>query len=290
MGIKVVRNLACPLDGGALEFADGYLVCANRHSFDVSRHGYVNLLPVQLKRTKAPGDSKEMIAARRQFLNGHYYQKISDKLQELVATSLDGISEPSVLDVGCGEGYYTERCYDHLIEKRSTSEISVVGVDISKWAVQQAAKRTEKVTWLVATNRQLPILSHSIDVVISVFGFANLSEVNRVLHEAGIFILVEPGPLHLIELREIIYPKIKPHIVRPIAWYKDHGFNSMSRHLLTYKIRDVCADALGDLLLMTPHFYRASKSGRQVVESLDSMDLSVDVVFDLYQTRSSTIS
>ena len=96
----------CPLCGGALQ-GENDLKCEKGHCFDRAREGYWHLLPVQSMRTKAPGDSKEMVAARRAFLNAGYYGIFGQALGELcLAHGVPAAKDASLhlLDAGCGEG------------------------------------------------------------------------------------------------------------------------------------------------------------------------------------------
>lgn len=52
----------------------------NGHSYDIARQGYVHLLPVKQMHAKIPGDTKQMVDARRVFLSGGYYERSCDKL------------------------------------------------------------------------------------------------------------------------------------------------------------------------------------------------------------------
>ena len=115
----------CPACGGALEREGRALRCANGHSYDIARQGYVHLLPVKQMHAKIPGDTKQMVDARRVFLSGGYYDAFRDKLAELTDKYLpeNGV----VLDAGCGEGFYTSALY----EKAKAKNGSVSGVDIS---------------------------------------------------------------------------------------------------------------------------------------------------------------
>ena len=76
--------LACPLDGAPLQRQAVSLRCPEGHCFDLAAQGYVNLLPVQNKRSRDPGDSKEMVAARRRFLEVGHYQPIADAVARAV--------------------------------------------------------------------------------------------------------------------------------------------------------------------------------------------------------------
>src|SRR5215475_7736751 len=77
-----------------------HLQCGQRHSFDIARSGYVNLLQPQDTRSKQPGDSLEAVAARRRLHERGITQPLLESIAEMIGTD-----EP-VLDVGCGEGFY----------------------------------------------------------------------------------------------------------------------------------------------------------------------------------------
>ena len=90
----------CPVCGNALEKREKQYICANGHSFDIARQGYVNLLTVQHKHSLDPGDTKEQVLSRRAFLDGGFYAPIAEAL--ITAAKEYGASG-EILDVGCGE-------------------------------------------------------------------------------------------------------------------------------------------------------------------------------------------
>ena len=124
MNIIKAKNLACPIDGQRLEAHEKQLVCGNGHSFDIARQGYVNLLPVQHKRSKQPGDSKEMVVARTEFLDSGVYQPIVNKLVEITLAQITGDKEVCLMDAGCGEGYYLDHVFNVLTNKDSDGDFS----------------------------------------------------------------------------------------------------------------------------------------------------------------------
>ena len=125
-------NLLCPLCGRALTARDRRYVCAENHSFDIARQGYVNLLTVQQKHSRHPGDTQQQVLCRREFLEAGFYAPIAQTLID-TARQLE-VSGP-VLDVGCGEGYYSTRLARAL-------GLPLTGLDISKDAVRCAAGNT----------------------------------------------------------------------------------------------------------------------------------------------------
>ena len=92
--------------------------CNNQHSFDLAREGYLNLLLAQHKRSRNPGDSDDMIRSRQRFLNAGYYQPLSDAIVTAVAKANTG-AEQTVLDLGCGEGYYMQQLHLASLERAS---------------------------------------------------------------------------------------------------------------------------------------------------------------------------
>jgi len=285
MNIIKARNLACPIDAKQLEFHEKQLVCENGHVFDVARQGYVNLLPVQHKRSKQPGDSKKMVAARAQFLNSGLYKPIANLLAEIMFAQIADKKETCFMDAGCGEGYYFNAVFDYLRDKTGDSDLSFIGLDISKVAVAESAKRNKQITWVVGTNRQPPVACASVDVILCVFGFQSFEGFSKVLKPGGKVILVEPGPDHLKELRKIIYTEVKKSDPQDKAYVEKTGFSMLARKQLLFKTGTINNEQINNLLVMTPHFYRASKEGREAVANLEKLDLTVDVVIRILESR-----
>lgn len=264
--------LACPLDGAALTDSGGIWQCGHGHSFDVARQGYINLLPVQKKRSRDPGDGKDMVAARQRFLAAGHYAPVARAISTAVLTGLASRREASVLDAGCGEGYYL-RQLACLAQRRPC--LTLLGLDISKWAVQSAAKQDRDVRWIVGSNANVPALSGSLDRVLCMFGFPVYSEFARVLRDDGLLIQLDPGREHLRELREIIYPRLKP--ARDIEDDVPAGFERVASDTIRYVADIQGAGLVQDLLLMTPHLYRANAEGRARAAALESLSVTIDV-------------
>ena len=285
MNIIKARNLACPIDGAQLESHDRQLVCENGHAFDIARQGYVNLLPVQHKRTKHPGDSKAMVLARTHFLNSGVYEPIANQLNKLVYTQITAGKETALLDAGCGEGYYFDALLNYLSDKDGSTDLSFIGLDISKEAIVQASKRNKQISWVVGTNRQPPVRDESIDIILCLFGFLSVPGFQKVLKSGGKIVLVDPGPEHLKELRQVIYPEIKKSAQVSSLQTEKTGFSLVNSEALQFKISIKNNEQINNLLIMTPHFYRASKEGRQAACNLQQLILTVDVVFSVLQKK-----
>ena len=273
------HNLACPIDHAPLGRRDAQWVCENGHAFDIARQGYVNLLPVQHKRSRQPGDSKAMVAARRRFLDAGAYAPVADRLASIAAAHVDDTKPACLLDAGCGEGYYLDVMLDHLARQPGPGELACIGLDISKPAIVESAKRNRRISWVVGTNRQPPLARASVDGIVCVFGFHSFDGFGAILKPGGWLILVEPGPDHLKELREVIYTDVKKTPPPDLSDAERAGFTLRDEQSLRYTTDVMDRSMIGDLLLMTPHFYRAGKQGREAAARLDRLAATVDVVF-----------
>jgi len=276
-----VNLLICPLDGQALQKRDNSLVCLNDHSFDIAKRGYVNLLPVQHKRSKYPGDSKEMVLARKLFLDLEHYKAISATVCELSLPLLHATTLPLVLDAGCGEGYYLHALYSALNKPLSP----FVGLDISKEAIDEACKRNRNITWIVGSNRLPPVIDSSVDLTLCMFGFPEFAAFKKITKPNGWVLLVDPGTEHLRELKALIYDDVKPPSEgnSKNALFENEGFQLRKHANLHYQTPELDNNAINNLLKMTPHFYRATKEKRELASKLQSLSLTVDVNFTLIQ-------
>ncbi|MDU7606372.1 MAG: methyltransferase domain-containing protein, partial [Escherichia coli] len=155
-------SFSCPLCHQPLSREKNSYICPQRHQFDMAKEGYVNLLPVQHKRSRDPGDSAEMMQARRAFLDAGHYQPLRDAIVAQLRERLDE-KATAVLDIGCGEGYYTHAFADAL------PEITTFGLDVSKVAIKAAAKRYPQVTFCVASSHRLPFSDTSMDAIIRIY-------------------------------------------------------------------------------------------------------------------------
>ena len=290
MSVSPFTALACPLDGAPLQRQGGSLRCADGHCFDLAAQGYVNLLPVQNKRSLDPGDSKEMVAARRRFLEAGHYQPIADAVAQAVLAGAAPGRTLTCLDAGCGEGYYLRQLTAAAAAK--ARPLALAGLDISKWAVQAAAKRdlqdarsqasaSPSTTWVVGSNAGLPVLPATLDRVLCMFGFPVYPEFARVLRRGGELLQVDAGAEHLRELREVIYPTLKPE--RPAPRQAPPGFEHLGTDSLRFQIHVDGAAPIADLLAMTPHLYRATAEGRARAAALTALTMTVDVRLARYR-------
>ncbi|TAH43857.1 MAG: methyltransferase domain-containing protein [Betaproteobacteria bacterium] len=275
MQIVPFLSLACPLDGTPLQRSAGAWRCPSGHSFDIAREGHTHLLPVQNKRSRDPGDSKEMVAARRRFLNAGCYQPIAAAVARTVLQHLPAGATAACLDAGCGEGYYLRQLAG-AAASAGEGTLALLGLDISKWAVLSAAKQFRQAGWVVGSNANLPVPPATLDCVLCMFGFPVHAEFARVLKPGGLLLQVDAGSDHLRELREIIYPTLKPE--RPaVDGPPPAGFERLPCEILRFPLHLGDQGQIADLLAMTPHLHRATAAGRARAAALSALEVTVEV-------------
>lgn len=263
-------DILCPLCNQPLSQVDRTYRCCNGHSFDIARQGYVNLLPVQMKHSLMPGDTKEQVQSRREFLEGGFYLPIAETLRELAAKY--GCKGP-ILDVGCGEGYYSSRLAQAL-------QCELVGVDISKEAVRCAAGRYKNARWLCATASKLPVKDAGVGLLTSLFSLTLPTEFRRVLRPDGIFIQVLAGEDHLLSLKSIIYPQLTEKAKKEPACLP--GFSLIESLSLQFTFT-VEGSQVQNLLRMTPHVYRIADKGLQRLLQTPQLTDTASCIFNVYR-------
>jgi 23S rRNA (guanine745-N1)-methyltransferase len=226
--------LLCPVRDCHLPLVreDRRLVCSRGHSFDVARSGYINLLQSQDRRSKQPGDTPAAVAGRRRL----HDLGVTAPLLSAIAKILEPGKEDTVLDAGCGEGFY-------LGELARQAGFTAHGVDISIYAVDAAARRYPECEWIVANaDRFVPYADRSFSIVQSITARMNASEFRRVLRDNGRLLIAVPSPEDLIELRGVG----RDRVARTLETFEP-AFTLTDRHRVT-TAADLDATAAQDLL------------------------------------------
>ena len=206
---------ACPICQENLTLVETSLKCDNRHSFDLAKFGYVNLAP-QIK--QSANYDKENFQNRQQILEAGLYQAILEGISDILATNP---SAKTILDIGCGEGFYSRKLQE------SHSDKIFYAFDISKDSVQIAAKSETNwaVNWFVGDLARLPIKDASMDILLDIFSPANYGEFRRVLSKDGILIKVIPTENHLKEIRQVVQEQLTK---------KDYSNQDIKEHFQEY--------------------------------------------------------
>ncbi|WP_438448049.1 putative RNA methyltransferase [Gorillibacterium sp. sgz5001074] len=281
---------ACPVCGEALELTERCYRCPNRHTYDLAAKGYVNLLLAHQRKTKDPGDSKMMLAARRRILEAGGFRKLAEGLAERVAgyaeaadrrMASDAQAPFTVLEAGCGEGYYLESAASEMARREVAA--ALYGIDISKDAVAMAAGGRPGLHYAVASSRQLPVRSGSVDGILQIFAPHSDSEFHRVLRERGRLWTVIPGKHHLYGLKELLYPK--PYLNDEL----EHPYPSF-RAVERFRIEDTLIltgpDAIRDLVLMTPYYWRTEPAMLEKLTERGELVTPLDFAVTVYERAS----
>jgi len=240
------------------------LVCPSGHAFDIAREGYVNLLTSRHSTRGIEGDTLAMLAARRRFLEGGWYDPLLGAVTREVAAALADQSEPvvtsdarrCVAEVGCGEGHYL----GGIARALGDPPVAFVGADVSKGAARLASRRHPEATFIVAdTNRRLYLRDGSVDVLLDIFAPRNPAEFSRVLAPGGVALVVIPSPSHLASLRRElgllgVEEEKETRVVERFGGF----FDLADRTELEFGL-DLTADATRDLVEMGPNHWHASR-------------------------------
>lgn len=266
----------CPICQQPLSLSAQRWHCPNNHSFDLAKEGYVNLMPVQHKHSKEPGDNPLMMQSRRLFLEALHYQPLSDAVNRVFLVNLPETTQ-AVLDIGCGEGYYTSSLATQLSSTQQS--IQVYGLDIAKNAVKSAAKRYKHVNFCVASSYRLPFVDCSIDAILRIYAPSEASELVRVTSDSAILVAVTPAPNHLKQLKALIYSDVKLHSEEQedIA-----GFTLLHRERLSYSMQLNKEDRL-NLLQMTPFAWRADEQVKVSLLQSENWECDADFYLSVYQ-------
>lgn len=232
--------LACPVCGGTLTRDDRVLRCAERHSFDIARQGYVNLLGTP---PPANADTAGMLAARDRFLGSGAYQPIRDA----VVAACTGAT--TIVEVGAGTGYYLAGVLAvHRIQAH-------LAIDVSTAAARRTA-RQGLASVVADTWTGLPVSTSCLDRLLCVFAPRNPAEFARVLAPGGEVVVVTPGPRHLAQLRSLLplldVPEDK--LQRLDTSFASAGLGITGRETVEYQL-ELSSDAAADVVGMGPNAF-----------------------------------
>ena len=263
-------QLICPVCGAQLNQEERTFLCSNRHSFDIARQGYVNLLTVQQKHSLNPGDTRQQVLSRRSFLEAGYYAPIA---QTLIETAKElGITGP-ILDVGCGEGWYSAQLADAL-------DAELFGFDISKEAVRCAAAKYKNASWFCATAAHIPVAEGSAALLTSLFALTLPEEFHRVLGENGLYFQVLAAQDHLLGLKSVIYDEL--HLKEKDSVPELPGFERLESIPIRFDFT-VEGEQIRNLFSMTPHVFRIGKEGARRLGETEILSDTASCVLNVFR-------
>jgi 23S rRNA (guanine745-N1)-methyltransferase len=262
--------ITCPLCRQPLARDARTWRCTAGHAFDVAREGYVNLLPVQQRHSRQPGDNPAMVRARHDFLAAGHYAPLRAALLDLVRP----LAPRRLVDIGCGEGWYTGAL--------ATLAEETVGIDIAKDAVRLAARQYPAATWLVAGSARLPLGDGSVDLATALFSPVSATEAARVLAADGHLLLAMPAADHLQALRAALFDEVRPHDPDKALVALGDAFELQTTADVRFALQ-LDQAALCNLLAMTPYAWRATPQKRAALEACT--ELATEAAFRLVLLR-----
>ncbi len=255
-------KILCPVCKECLEKQDRSYKCINNHTFDIAKQGYLNL---NMKASDNTGDEKEMIKARNAFLNAGYYNFLKDKINQII----DSYNPNNILDLACGEGYYTS---SYNIKDK-------VGIDLSKEALKIASRNDSSTMYILKNIFDVPFKDDSLDMIITIFAPIS-KEISRLLKDDGHFILVKPDTDHLFELKKAVYDnpylnEVEDIKIENLRLEKEYKFKQKA--ILNNEM-------LNNLFKMTPYYHKTSINDMKKLETIDSLQVSFSFIIDVYLT------
>lgn len=236
---------ACPICKTRMKITkSGRLICKKEHTFDVSKKGYVNLI----NESKKTNYDKELFVSRKGIFSQGFYQPVSDEIKNIVLEYMvnKNIQIANILDVGCGEGYYSNQlsCVDKL---------NIFAFDISKDAISLATDYSREINWCIADLSNLPFKDRSMDIIVDVLTPANYKEFKRVLNNQGLLIKVVPGDEYLKEIRNAVSGKLKSksYSNKDTVEYSKSNIKLLGTKKIKYTL-PVSPEQAMDFLKMTP--------------------------------------
>ena len=252
-------NIICPVCKEKLS-KNGYSYkCINSHNFDISSKGYVNL---NLHNSQNTGDNVEMINARRDFLNKGYYSFLLDELNKHINI------DDSLVDLACGEGYYTSK----FIAKDK------IGIDLSKQGLKIASKNDKGTIYLLSSIFHNPLEDKCADKIITIFAPIAKQEIVRIMKDNGKFILVKPNEEHLFELKQAIYDN--PYL-NEIEIINIDGLK-LEKEIKVSNKATLNFEDINNLFMMTPYYNTTSKADKDKIKNINDLEITFSFIIDIY--------
>lgn len=253
-------DILCPICKNKLIVVDHSVQCINGHNFDIAKQGYINL---NLHNSQNTGDNSEMIEARKNFLSLGYYSFLLDKINSLISEN------NTLIDLACGEGYYTSR----FIAKDK------VGIDLSKQGLKIASRSDKNTTYLLNSIFHNPLPDACADVVTTIFAPIAKEEIVRLLKQEGKFILVKPDEKHLYELKKAVYDN--PYLneienIRIDGMYLDNEYKISNTTTLNQQ-------DIHNLFMMTPYYNTTSILDKEKLNNIKTLDITFSFIIDVYK-------
>ncbi len=269
-----MTDLICPICKKPFSEQGNSLVCPSNHCFDRAKRGYVNLLRPSRSSSVRHGDDKQMVEARKNFLDKGYYAPLKDAVCCIVKAHKS--ADMTILDAGCGEGYYTSAA------KKAGETARVIGIDVSRDAIHAASLRDKSLFLAVASIFDLPVADQSIDLLINLFAPYDAAEFSRVLKKDGILIRAFPAEKHLWELKCAVYDTPYENEIDTLELA---GFSLLENTPIAFPLALTESADIDALFKMTPYYYKTSREGQGRLKALKTLETGAKFYLLAYKKR-----
>lgn len=254
-------KLICPVCREELKREGRAARCSNGHSYDYAKSGYLNLY---LSHKTVHGDDADMVKARTAFLNTGAYAFLRSELRSI----FEAHGSTSLVDLGCGEGYYTSYM----------PQSDRAAFDLARKALMHAAKNDPDTQYCVSSIFHVPLADACTDSVLTCFAPVASEEIERILKPGGIFVLVTPGPDHLFEFKSVLYDTPYRNPMKDIDTALTLTDDRMIREAFT-------ADkaVLSDLFTMTPYVWHTPQENKKRLDSLETLSVTAEFRIRIYR-------
>ncbi|WP_051217395.1 putative RNA methyltransferase [Paenibacillus assamensis] len=282
---------ACPICSQSMEVQARSLVCGNRHSFDIAKHGYVNML----SRTHTTKYDKQLFTARSAISADGFFAPMIEAVYAAIARAVGPtVNGLKILDAGCGEGSLLSDIQRNLMEHSHGKHLGV-GIDIAKEGISLASRKGARdsvasralkgyrdhedldTIWCVADLANCPFADQSFDVILNVLSPANYTEFQRLLVKDGCIVKVVPNRAYLQQLRGLLYNQVDSKVYsneQTLALFRRH-FELLDVQYIQYEYA-LNRHQLRQLIEMTPLAWGVPKEKIQEVIQCDSMQITFD--------------
>ena len=163
----------------------------------------------------------------------------------------------------------------------------MLGVDISKFAVDYASKRlspsgNDNFFFAVGSVFELPVSDGAAGVITNVFAPCAEKEFSRALKSDGVLIVAHAGENHLMGLKKVIYDEAHANTERadlPVSMPK------LDERRVRFEIEISGNQSIMNLFAMTPYYWRTSQEDAKKLEMTETLKTEVDVIISVYKNE-----
>ena len=265
---------SCPICSSTMEVVHfNRLLCHNKHSFDLSKQGYVNLL----SRPHTTNYDKKLFESRKLIIENGFFEPLSTRISDMICDKKINDHTIKILDAGSGEGSHLSSIVEK-VDARTENGLLGVGIDISKEGIYIAAREHTNAIWCVADISRCPFADKQFNYILNIFSPSNYAEFDRLLHDDGLLIKVMPESSYLKELRDVFYNETEKEMYSNEHTLERFGesFDVIKRERLCYSV-NLDHSLVEPLIRMTPLSWGTSEERLQQVLGMGLSEVTIDL-------------